>query len=66
MEVLGIVNQNRAFNRHVQPLLDAGLLERTVPDKPTSRLQRYRLTDAGRDYLDSNSQGNPADRNDDK
>ncbi|WP_338324482.1 Fic family protein [Actinomyces oricola] len=51
MEVLGIVNQNRAFNRHVQPLLNAGLLERTVLDKPTGRLQRYRLTDAGRAYL---------------
>ncbi|WP_026427387.1 Fic family protein [Actinomyces slackii] len=66
MEVLGIVNQTRALNRHVQPLLDAGSLERTIPDKPTSRLQRYRLTDAGRDCLDSNSQRDPADRDDDK
>ena len=64
MEVLGIVNQTRAFNRHVQPLLNAGLLERTVLDKPTGRLQRYQLTDAGRAYL--SSQRDPVDRNDDK
>ncbi|WP_367178821.1 Fic family protein [uncultured Actinomyces sp.] len=32
-------------------MIDAGLVERTIPDKPRSHLQRYRITDAGRTYL---------------
>jgi len=51
MEGLGIINQTRAFRRHVIPLIDAGLVERTIPDRPTSGHQRYRITDAGRAYL---------------
>jgi ATP-dependent DNA helicase RecG len=33
---------------YLQPALSAGLIEMTIPDKPTSRLQRYRLTDKGK------------------
>jgi predicted HTH transcriptional regulator len=36
---------------HLQPLLTAGLIEMTIPDKPRSSKQKYRLTDKGRAIL---------------
>ncbi len=45
---IGLIPDSRSFKRHIQPLLDEGLVGRTVPDKPTSRVQRYRLTAKGR------------------
>ena len=50
---LGLTNETRNARRHLDPLLEAGLIERTVPDRPNSRLQRYRITDAGRARLAS-------------
>lgn len=40
---------NRAYFRenYLIPLLSEGLLERTMPDKPTSKFQRYRTTNKG-------------------
>jgi hypothetical protein len=32
--------------------MEAGLLERTVPDKPRSRLERYRLTAKGKAFTE--------------
>jgi Fic family protein len=37
--------------RYLKPALGDGLIEMTIPDKPNSRLQRYRLTDKGRQWL---------------
>jgi len=45
---IGMKNDFRAFKRNVEPLLEGGLIEMTVPDKPSSKLQKYRLTDKGR------------------
>lgn len=45
---IGIKGDSRAFKRHITPLLLCGFVEMTVPDKPNSKLQKYRLTDKGR------------------
>ncbi len=39
------------YAHHLAPLVDANLLEMTVPDKPRSTAQRYRLTDVRRALL---------------
>lgn len=36
--------------RYLRPALAAGLIEMTIPAKPNSRLQKYRLTDKGRQW----------------
>jgi ATP-dependent DNA helicase RecG len=39
------------LNQVVRQLLGAGLIEYSLPDKPNSRLQKYRLTPAGQAHL---------------
>ncbi|MBF0103283.1 MAG: ATP-dependent DNA helicase [Desulfobacterales bacterium] len=38
-------------NSLLKPLLDAGFIEMTIPDKPRSSKQKYRITDQGRDFI---------------
>jgi ATP-dependent DNA helicase RecG len=52
LEASGRSNRSKFRNLVLAPLLAAGLLELTVPDKPRSGKQRYRLTEAGRAVLD--------------
>ena len=42
MDRLGITNQTKNRQRHIQPLLDMGILEMTNPENPTANNQRYR------------------------
>ena len=43
MERLGLKDRHNFNERYLQPALSLGLVEMTIPDKPNSRLQRYRL-----------------------
>ena len=46
-KVLGIAHRPYFLAAYLNPALEAGLIEMTLPDKPTSRNQRYRRTSAG-------------------
>lgn len=50
-QALGLTHSGHFRAMYLRPALEAGLIEMTVPDKPRSKNQRYRLTTAGREYL---------------
>jgi len=52
MKVAGGTDRTKFRNQALRPLLDAGFIEMTIPDKPTSSKQKYRLTEAGKKILD--------------
>jgi hypothetical protein len=45
---LGLKHRQTFRDNYLRPALAAGLIEMTLPDKPASRLQQYRATEAGR------------------
>ena len=57
-EIFAAIRRNgdsRSYKRIIEPLIATGLVEMTVPDKPNSRLQKYRLTDRGSMALKGNT-----------
>ena len=50
-ERLGLSDCKHFRTEYLGPALRADLIERTIPGKPNSRLQKYRLTTRGRSVL---------------
>ncbi|MCX5797949.1 MAG: transcriptional regulator, partial [Elusimicrobia bacterium] len=50
---LGLKAEENFRQLYLVPALANGLIEMTIPDKPKSRLQKYRLTDKGKTLLAS-------------
>lgn len=51
MQAIGRKNRTKFRDQFLKPLLDEELVEMTIPDKPNSRLQKYRLTESGEQLL---------------
>ena len=49
LQSLGLKDRTNLANEYIQPALAAGFIEMTIPDKPRSSKQKYRLTDKGRE-----------------
>lgn len=50
-EGLGISNHTKNAKRYIEPLLEMGLLDRTIKDRPSSPLQQYIITQKGCNLL---------------
>ncbi|MBZ4219936.1 MAG: hypothetical protein LAC69_07125 [Chlorobium sp.] len=44
MKIVGLKDRKYFMGSYLKPAFDAGLVEMTIPDKPRSRVQCYRLT----------------------
>lgn len=51
MTALGLKNAEHFRKAYLTPALEQKVIERTIPDKPRSRLQKYRLTHTGKQLL---------------
>ena len=60
---LGLSDRKSFRERYLQPALADGLLAMTIPDKPNSRLQKYRLTAKGHWHLAHIPPPQPIDTN---
>lgn len=62
MRLVGLRDRMHSSRDYLRPALDAGLIEMTIPEKPNSRLQKYRLTEIGRAVSspDARGQDSPA------
>ncbi|MCL2899114.1 Fic family protein [Brenneria tiliae] len=54
---LGLKHEDHFRNTYLLPALTGGFIEMTVPDKPRSSRQRYRLTAAGKNWLAQQNSG---------
>lgn len=62
-KALGIKHRPTFRRNYLHPALEAGFIEYTIPDKPNSRLQKYRLTNEGQSFITELSKEVHADEN---
>jgi hypothetical protein len=60
--VIGLKHRQTFRENYLNKYLAQGFIERTIPEKPRSRLQRYRLTEKGRAWLAAEAMASKNDR----
>ena len=56
---LGLKHRPTFKENYLRPALAGGLIEMTIPETPSSRLQKYSLTSAGKARLEATSKAKP-------
>lgn len=58
---INLRSKTGAFKRAIKTLLSDGLIEYTLPDRPNSRLQKYRLSAKGQSRVNAGEKPSPLD-----
>lgn len=45
LTLVGVSTQTKNAKAYIVPLAESGLISKTIPDKPRSKNQKYKLTD---------------------
>ena len=53
LPLLGYTRPTGNYKKALEKLMMIGWIEMTIPDKPNSRLQKYKITEKGRKYYGS-------------
>ena len=53
MSFMDVTDRTKFRRKYIHPLLKAGILEQTIPDKPNSRNQKYQLTIKGIELINT-------------
>jgi len=51
-DAFGLKDRRRLRETYIYPAIASGFIEMTIPDKPNSHLQKYRLTEKGRQVVE--------------
>ena len=49
---MGLTDRTKFRRKYIRPLLEAGIIEQTMPEKPNSRNQKYQLTAKGLELIE--------------
>ncbi|MBA3027649.1 MAG: hypothetical protein FP816_02390 [Desulfobacteraceae bacterium] len=56
MHAMGLSDEKHFREHYQQTAIRLGLMEMTIPEKPSSRLQKYRLTSKGRNFIEKSGE----------
>ena len=56
LQRLGLRHRQNFTKSYLKPALEMGLIEFTVPDKPRSMNQKYRISNKGLEFLKTKTQ----------
>jgi ATP-dependent DNA helicase RecG len=51
LQKIGLANKTENFEKYLKVFMEIGLIEWTIPDRKTSKLQQYRITEKGKKLL---------------
>ena len=52
LSYMNVSDRTKFRKKYIYPLLEAGAIQMTIPDKPNSRNQKYQLTAIGLELID--------------